>query len=343
MNRPILQAVDICKSYGFHEIIRGINLILREEEKVGLVGPNGVGKSTLLKILAGIEAPTSGSVNVFKEQLTLGYVPQDPAFDLMKTSREILTEKEAILGPAARSSVEEVLSRFRLAGDEGDLCVANLSGGQKTRLALALVWMERPDILLLDEPTNHLDQDGLVWLERFVRDYPGTVMVVSHDRYFLDTVISRVIELAPDRATEYYGNYTSYRDAKAKAFADQSARYESEQKEIRRIETAIDRKMRWVEKSHRHAGEDSDIRKGAKEFYRARAKRMARRAKSTIKRLEAMKKVSVEKPEPEKTISLGSFKEGAVGRRVILADEISKSFDRLLFGPSSFSVAGGKR
>lgn len=342
MSKPLVQIQDLSKSYGFREIVKNINFIVRENEKVALVGPNGVGKSTLLRIIAGLEAPTSGTVRFFRKPLSIGYIPQDPDFSTELTAWDVLLEEQARLGSAAQASAAEAISRFGITKAEADLPVAFLSGGQRTRLALARMWLSRPEFLLLDEPTNHLDMDGLMWLEDFVRKYPGTALVVSHDRYFLDRVVSRVVELAPDRATEYAGTYTDYRRAKAKAFEEQLARYKAEQKEIRRIEEAIERQMRWFEKAHRDAGKNTEIR-SSEHFYRARAKRAAKRAKATVKRLESMKARSVEKPRPERAITLAGFNEGAAGRRIVVAEDLTKSFDKPLFEGSDFSILRGEK
>lgn len=343
MFRPLVQISQLSKAFGYRVIFSDINFLIREGEKAALVGPNGIGKTTLLKVLAGLEQPTSGSVQPYKEGLLVKYVPQDPQFDVKSTPWGVLESAEKSLGTVALASAAEAISRFQFTKAEAQLPIENLSGGQKTRLALAAAWLSQPDLLLLDEPTNHLDQAGLDWLQGFVASYPGTVLIVSHDRYFLDQVVSRVIELTSTKANEYQGNYTDYRRAKEQAFQNQMAQYESEQKRIRKIEEAIDRQMRWFEKSHRDAGKNSEIRMGTKEFYRARAKRIARQAKSRIKRLEAMKERSVDKPKAEQTISLTGFHEEASGRRLILAQDLAKSFDKQLFKSANFSVLRGEK
>lgn len=342
MLRPLIQALQLTKAYGYHEIFRNIEFLIREGEKIGLVGPNGVGKTTLLRLIAGLEAPTSGSFARYRENLVIGFVAQDPEFALGDTPEKILTAEQNRLGLAAAAGAEEALSRFGLSR-ERSLPVAQLSGGQKTRLGLAKAWLSRPDLLLLDEPTNHLDQKGLRWLERFVREYPGTVLVVSHDRYFLDQVVTRILELSTEKVEEYSGNYTDYRKAKEAAYAAQLARYQSEQKEIRRIDEAIQRQLQWAEKAHRDSRKQSEVRMGAKEYHRAKAKGMMRRVKSTVKRLESMKEASVPKPKEEQSISLARFNEAGAGRRLILAEDLSKAFDKPLFSGGAFSVFRGDK
>jgi macrolide transport system ATP-binding/permease protein len=335
MSCPLLQANGLSKSYGFREIFNNISFVLRERDKVALVGPNGVGKSTLLKILAGIESATSGTVTLFDDTSSIGYVPQDIDFDLTLTPWDVLTGEHNNLGCPSFSDVAEALSRFGFTDDDSDYLISNLSGGEKTRLALARVWVFHPDILLLDEPTNYLDHDALDWLEDFVRSYPGTVLVVSHDRYFLDRVVERVIELSPNQATEYRGNYTAYREAKKEAFASHLAKYEKEQQEIRRIDEAIDRQIRWAEKAHRDAG--------THDFYRRKAKEAAKRAKGTMSRLESLKKTSVSKPKREQAITFDGFQGEGGGRVMVRADGLTKTFDKVLFQASDFGVQRGDK
>ena len=335
MSRPFLQVNRLAKSYGFREIFNDISFLLREGDKVALVGPNGVGKSTLLKILAGKESATSGTVTFFNDKSTVGYVPQDTDFDPTVTPWDVLTNERFRLGLPSLSEAAEALSRFGFTDADSELLISNLSGGEKTKLALARVWLFHPDILLLDEPTNYLDHAALDWLEDIVHTYPGTILLVSHDRYFLDRTVERIIELSPNQAVEYRGNYTTYRETKKRDFASHVARYEKEQKEIRRIQVAIDRQLRWAEKAHKDAG--------THDFYRRKAKEAAQRAKGVVSRLEALKKTSVSKPKQEKAITFDGFQGEGGGRVIVAAEGLTKAFDKLLFRVSDFSVQRGEK
>jgi macrolide transport system ATP-binding/permease protein len=335
MSRPLLQANRLSKSYGFREIFNNISFVLREGDRVALVGPNGVGKSTLIKILAGKENSTSGTVTFFDNTSTVGYVPQDIDFDPTVTPWDVLTDEQYRLGSPSLSEAAEALSRFGFTDHDCALPISSLSGGEKTKLALARVWLFHPDILLLDEPTNYLDHAALDRLEDIVRGYPGTILLVSHDRYFLDRTVERIIELSPHGVVEYRGNYTAYRKMKEKDFASHLARYEKEQKEIRRIQVAIDRQKRWAEKAHRDAG--------THDFYRRKAKEAAQRAKGVVSRLEAFKKTSVSKPKQEKAITFDGFQGEGGGRVMVTADGLTKAFDRLLFEASDFSIRRGDK
>jgi macrolide transport system ATP-binding/permease protein len=251
------------------------------------------------------------------------------------TPWDVLTDEQYRLGSPSLSEAAEALSRFGFTDHDCALPISSLSGGEKTKLALARVWLFHPDILLLDEPTNYLDHAALDRLEDIVRGYPGTILLVSHDRYFLDRTVERIIELSPHGVVEYRGNYTAYRKMKEKDFASHLARYEKEQKEIRRIQVAIDRQKRWAEKAHRDAG--------THDFYRRKAKEAAQRAKGVVSRLEAFKKTSVSKPKQEKAITFDGFQGEGGGRVMVTADGLTKAFDRLLFEASDFSIRRGDK
>lgn len=334
MYEPILRLDKLAKSYGFHQIFTNVSFLLKDGEKVALVGPNGIGKSTLLKIIVGMEVADSGTVIPLQEPLLCQYVPQMPKFG-PSTAWDVLSQEEHRLGVLARGTTAEAISRFGFSEGEAYLPTSSLSGGQKTRLALAKAWLSQPDLLLLDEPTNHLDIDALEWLEEFLVTYPGSVLVVSHDRVFLDNVATRVLELGKDGVTEYQGNYSFYREAKAKAFTSQMSQYESEQKRIRKLEAAIDQQMRRFEQSHRIAGQH--------DFYRSKAKKLAKTAKAHVKRLEVMKESSIAKPRAERSISLTEFESMDSGRRLVFAEDLGKSYDKPLFRQGNFSVLRGDK
>lgn len=334
MVEPILQIDGLAKSYGIHQIFTGVSFILKAGEKVALVGPNGIGKSTVLKILANMEEPDEGRVVRSQEPLLCHYVPQMPTFPDSTVWSVLLREKKR-LGLLARGTPEEAIKRFGLGGAEAHLASEHLSGGQKTRLALAVAWLSQPDLLLLDEPTNHLDMAALEWLEEYVRSYPGSVLVVSHDRVFLDRIVSRVLELGKDGITEYLGDYTEYQKSKIEAFAQAMNQYQAEQKRIKKLEAAIDQQMRRFEQSHRTAGQH--------DFYRSKAKKIAKAAKAHMTRLEAMKASSSAKPQIEKGIALGGFGSTESGRRLVIAENLAKSYGKTLFTHGNFSVLKGDK
>ena len=334
MSQPILRADNLAKSYGIHEIFRDVSFLLKMGEKAALVGPNGIGKSTLLKIIADEETADSGAITRLQEPLLCQYVPQLPKFG-PSTPWQILSHEARRLGVLAKGTPAEAISRFGFSEEEAHLPTTQLSGGQKTRLALAKAWLCQPDLLLLDEPTNHLDMNALLWLEDFVLTYRGSVLIVSHDRAFLDNVAAKVLELSRSGITEYHGNYTAYREAKEKSLQSQLASYEAEQKRIHKLEAAIEQQMRQFERSHRIAGQH--------DFYRRKAKKLAKSAKAKMKRLESMKEASATKPKREQQISFRGFESSHSGRRLILAENLGKEYDKLLFRNGNFAILRGDK
>ena len=275
----VLSCQNISKSFGTDVILSNISFHINEHEKCAIVGINGAGKSTLLKIIAGEMAADSGQVYIAKDK-SLGYLsqqqnlePSNTIYDevlsvkadvlameenlrrlesrMKEVSGDELTalykqydrlnhEFEANNGYAVRSEVTGVLKG--LGFDEADftLPVATLSGGQKTRVALSKLLLSRPDIIMLDEPTNHLDMGSIAWLEGFLSGYKGSVIIVAHDRYFLDKIADKVVELENSKAETFTGNYTAYSEKKHQERAAKLKAYLNQQREIRRQEQVIE-------------------------------------------------------------------------------------------------------
>ncbi len=284
----VLQANEINKSYGEQQVLRNVSLALQEKERVGLVGVNGSGKSTLLHCLTGAVEPDRGQIAV-ASGLTLGCLEQMPGFEEEMTAWDVIMasyasltaqlqemrELEARMGEDA-SSLDRIMEQYARISDAyeragGYACetnarkiltglgmssaemlqtVSTFSGGQKTRLNLGRLLALSPDILLLDEPTNHLDLDSVEWLEDFVRSYRGTVLVISHDRRFLDRVATRIIELEGGEMRSYSGNYSAFQQKKAaedlayqRAFEKQQAHIVQTEAYIRRFKAGIKSKQ----------------------------------------------------------------------------------------------------
>jgi ATP-binding cassette subfamily F protein uup len=249
---PVLSVRDVTKAFGARPLVEGGTFTLRRGEKAALLGPNGTGKSTLLKILAGLEPADSGTIDR-RRDATILYLPQEPELAPDATPRALVREglaawdavhKEhaavsraitegatdpALLGRQATLAeqiehlggwdrdheVEQVLSHLGIQGADLDRPVGTMSGGEKRRVALARILVARPDLAILDEPTNHLDADTIAWLEQYLRDLPGAVLLVTHDRYVLDSVATRVLDLEHGKLTEY-----TKRDDHVGAYAD---------------------------------------------------------------------------------------------------------------------------
>src|SRR5262245_32297184 len=278
----MLQIQNLHKSYGITTVLASVSLIVNDAEHVGLIGPNGAGKSTLLRCIIGQEQPDAGTIALSPSGLSLGYVPQSFG-DMLgdRTIAQVIAESqaefvaaetalaraaEALAAPedmeSALAVYDTALARFEaLGGYErehrseavlqglglGDLALSTpaltLSGGQKTRLGLATLLLREPDLLLLDEPTNHLDVEALEWLEGFVRGYGGAVLVVSHDREFLDHTVTRILYLDPETraVTSYTGNYSDFVDAREHERELHAESWKKQQEYIERVESDIAR------------------------------------------------------------------------------------------------------
>ena len=278
----ILQANKIERSFAGEVLFENINLQVDERDRIGLVGKNGAGKSTLLKILVGEEEPTSGEINK-KKDISLSYLAQDSRFessntiydemlhvfdDLRKTEKT-LRQMELAMGEKTGADLEKLMQdydrlseEFRQAGgftyeadirailngfkfDESmwQMKIAELSGGQNTRLALAKMLLEKPNLLVLDEPTNHLDIETIAWLENYLVNYSGALLIVSHDRYFLDKVATITMDLTKHSLDRYVGNYSSFVEQKEQKLLTEAKNYEKQQKEIAALEDFVNRNL----------------------------------------------------------------------------------------------------
>ncbi|CVX87966.1 TPA: ABC-F family ATP-binding cassette domain-containing protein [Streptococcus pneumoniae] len=278
----ILQANKIERSFAGEVLFDNINLQVDERDRIALVGKNGAGKSTLLKILVGEEEPTSGEINK-KKDISLSYLAQDSRFesentiydemlhvfnDLRRTERQ-LRQMELEMGEKSGEDLDKLMSdydrlseNFRQAGgftyeadirailngfkfDESmwQMKIAELSGGQNTRLALAKMLLEKPNLLVLDEPTNHLDIEAIAWLENYLVNYSGALIIVSHDRYFLDKVATITLDLTKHSLDRYVGNYSRFVELKEQKLATEAKNYEKQQKEIAALEDFVNRNL----------------------------------------------------------------------------------------------------
>lgn len=278
----ILQANKIERSFAGEVLFDNISLQVDERDRIALVGKNGAGKSTLLKILVGEEEPTSGEINK-KRDLSLSYLAQDSRFessntiydemlhvfdDLRKTEKS-LRQMELEMGEKTGADLEKLMQdydrlseEFRQAGgftyeadirailngfkfDESmwQMKIEELSGGQNTRLALAKMLLEKPNLLVLDEPTNHLDIETIAWLENYLVNYSGALLIVSHDRYFLDKVATITLDLTKHSLDRYVGNYSSFVEQKEQKLLTEAKNYEKQQKEIAALEDFVNRNL----------------------------------------------------------------------------------------------------
>lgn len=330
------------KAFGNKKILENVHLSFYPDAKIGILGPNGAGKSTILKIMAGLDKEWTGEAWL-ADGATLGYLPQEPQLDPTKTVFENVMEgvadKTAILnrynelmmnysdetadeGAKLQDIIDSQnlwdleqqveMAMSALACPPGDSPIDGLSGGERRRVALCQLLLRKPDLLLLDEPTNHLDAETIAWLEQHLREYPGAILMVTHDRYFLDNVTGWILELDRGRGIPYEGNYSAYLEAKAKRMAQEEREEGSRRK-------ALSREQAWIASSPK-----------------------ARQAKSKA-RIRAYDELvaAAENRRPGEAQIIIPIAE-RLGQVVIEADNISKSYDgRVLFENLSFKLPPG--
>ena len=354
----ILSCNNISKSFRTDVIIKSCSFNIEDHEKAAIVGINGAGKSTLLKIITGIEPADTGLVTLAKDK-TLGYLSQqqnlnsdntiydellsvkqyildmeaqlrsienqmksadDTALEtLMKKYSDLNHEFELNNGYAYKSEITGVLKGLGFAEEDFTLNVNTLSGGQKTRVALGRLLLSKPDIILLDEPTNHLDMESISWLENYLLNYSGAVLIVAHDRYFLDKIVSKIIELDNGNATVFSGNYTDYASKKAILRNMQLKEYLNQQREIKHQEEVITK---------------------LKQFNREKS---IKRAESREKMLNKME--FVDKPEILNDKMDIKLEPNVIsGNDVLTVDNLTKGFDgTVLFDNICFQIKRGER
>jgi ATP-binding cassette ChvD family protein len=334
----------LSKAYaGGRKVLENINLSFYPDAKIGVLGPNGSGKSTLMRIMAGIDKEFNGEAWL-AEGATCGYLPQepelDPSLNVIGNAMEGVAAKKAILDQynalmadyndenaekaAAlqdiidaqnlwdlESQVEQAMDALRCP--PGDATIDNLSGGERRRVALTQLLLRKPDLLLLDEPTNHLDAESVAWLEHHLREYPGAILIVTHDRYFLDNVTGWILELDRGRGIPYEGNYSAYLGQKSKRF-QQEAREDAARQKV------IDREREWIAASPKARQAKSKARfKAYDELLRINEERL----KSTTAQI-------VIPPGPR------------LGHNVITVEGLSKGYgERLLIDDLSFQLPPG--
>ena len=349
----VLNVQSLHKSYGPRVIFDGVSFAVDEGEKVGFIGVNGSGKSTLFRIVAGVEGSEGGTL-AFQRGIRVGYLAQEPEFapgdtiltatasgrpELMEAIRDyhdvssalargegdterLLARQEAAAGKIQalggwdyEHRMESLLTR--LGVDRWERPVEGLSGGERKRVALARVLLQAPELLLLDEPTNHLDADTVLWLEEHLGEYPGAVMLITHDRYFLDRVVTRMIEVSVGELTPYPGGYTEYLEARA----ERMARLAVEEDKRKKL---IEQELEWVRRS-------PPARTG--------------KQKARIGRAEQLQAEQREKRLPTRTsVEISTNEAPRLGRTVLNLHDVSKSYgDRTLIRGFSTILQAGER
>lgn len=361
----ILNVNKVAKDYGFGDVLKDISFTLNEGEKVAIVGDNGTGKSTLLKIIAGIENYKNGSITL-KKDAVVEYLEQgdksdnqkgmcieilNSAFEnLFKIEQELLNYEQQMSNETNVENLNILIKRYSYLQEQflnmGGYEIENqinyvvnglkinktllnrdfqtLSGGERTLINFAKILLSKPDLLLLDEPTNHLDIERIEWLEQYIKDYKGTIIIVSHDRYFLDKVINKIIQIDDGKAKIYFGNYTKYLEEKEREETKEFEIYKVQQRKIEEMEKAIKRLKEWGKLS------DNPM------FFR--------RAKAIQSNLDRFKENAIEKPKEIKNLNIQFSNSGRASQDVLtIKDFTLKIGDNCLLNNANCLIQNGEK
>lgn len=354
---------NIAKMFGGNSLFTNLSFQIAEGERIGLIGQNGSGKTSIFKLLTEIESPDSGGIH-FKKGIQVGYLAQIPVFSDEMTSKEVLLtafqelmeieNKMKELENKMRSSLEEKqlepllltygglqeqytngggyeieANLMKIADGLGIIQLLSkpfslLSGGEKTKVGLGRMLLQRPDLLLLDEPTNHLDIASIEWLGQFLKEYAGAIIVISHDRYFLDEVVTKIFDLEDGEITIYHGSYSQFVVEKEKRLLQEFQAYEEQQKKIKKMKEAIKRLREWANQANPPS-----------EGLHKRARNMER----ALERMEKVKRPIME----QKKMKLHLESTSRSGKDVLVGEEISKAFNgKSLFARLNIHIQWGE-
>jgi len=346
---------EVNKYYGSNHVLKGITFEIYSGEKIGLLGQNGSGKTTLFKVITGEELYESGSLSKASGRNIemLAQIPvfgdYDTAEDVLRSSFREINDVYMAMKKIEGDETPSILTRYgrlmeeyeRLGGYDTEVSLdkvcagmnidermrgspfRNLSGGEKSRVNLARILLRDCDILLLDEPTNHLDLASLEWLEKFLLDFPGTIVVISHDRVFLDRVVTRIIEIDDGKANFYAGNYSFYVEERERRYLTQAEQYKQQQRKISQLEVAIKRQRVWADMNPSNTG-------------------LAKRALAMEKRLEQMDKV--EKPVTARKLTAEFDSGGYASKEIVTFDSVCKSYGaKVILNDLSLKICRNER
>ncbi len=314
----LLDVNNVSKFIEDKEILKDISFKLYKRDKVGIVGRNGVGKTTLLRVITSELEADAGNIKFYGKY---GYLPQNLFVENSMCVYELIEETKKY------SEFLELLNKFGLKSIEQQK-IGTLSGGEKTKLYLIRLLLQNPDILILDEPTNHLDYDTIEWLENLVNNFNGAVLMVTHDRYFLDKTVSKIFELEDKTITEYKGGYTFYANQKKVELDKAKLEYELYIKEKRKLEAAARKHMERANKYNDMSQND---------FQRGKANKIAKRSKAIISRIENMEEK--EKPSVPKNINVKLEGNNEKTSDILVrVEQVSKTYAKTLFNNVNFNI-----
>ncbi|WP_299741709.1 ribosomal protection-like ABC-F family protein [uncultured Rossellomorea sp.] len=320
--RELMKLVNISYEIMDQNIFEDVKASVQEGDVIGIIGQNGAGKSTLLQLINGDLVPSEGTLQWLQHDLNIGMVEQ---------------EMESYSINDTTPSESRLLEKWHVPDND----FQHLSGGEKLKARLAKGFAINRDLLLLDEPTNHLDQESMEILTKQVKEYKGTIILVSHDRYFLDEAVTKIWSIEGRKLLEHRGNYSSYMEARKQKRLSQQREYEKQQKMVERIESQISELNSWSQKAHAQ----STKQEGYKEYYRVKAKRTDSQVKSKQKRLEKeLERAKVEEVEEEHTVRFSLKATYKTGKRFLEVKDLTKAFEgRILFRNANFTIQHGEK
>ncbi len=311
----MLTVSNVAKSYGSKTLFEDLTLQINHEDRIGLVGPNGAGKSTLFKLILQQEEPDAGEIT-FQRGITVGFLPQESAPAGDETVIELTTAFPGSDGSAI-AKAKRILKGLAFRDSDFDRPARELSGGWVMRAHLARLLTQEPDLLMLDEPTNHLDLESLLWFQEYLESYPGGILMISHDREFLNRLVNQILEIRSSALHRYVGNYDNFLTQRAARAGQQMAAFKNQQREIARLQEFADR-------------------------FRAKASK-ASQAQSKLKQIERMEKI--EAPEAEEAVVNFSFPQPeASGHRIITLRDLGFSYGtHRVYDRANFEAERGQR
>ncbi|OLS38560.1 ribosomal protection-like ABC-F family protein [Bacillus sp. MRMR6] len=335
-NQKLMKVREIEKSFNLRKVLTNISFEIKNGDRIGLVGYNGTGKTTLAYILSGKLSPDKGTIEKLKG-LRIGYLSQSIDYEV----NDFYQADSTLQGEMYHLASELGLKK---ANEWQEDRLQHLSGGEKLKLALSKVWASKPGLLILDEPTNHLDFKGIEWLISELKSFNSAVLIISHDRHFLDKAVSQIFEIEDGKMHFYKANYSDYQLEKKRRVESQQHQYSIQQKKKEEIELQMDLLTSWSEKAHRNSTKQ-DRDRGYKEYHRAKAKNRDKQIKSKMKRLQQeLEKNKIEKPTDEAGVRFQFESKGKRGKRIIEAKKLTKVFGyEPLFHDSQFYISQGER
>jgi ATP-binding cassette, subfamily F, member 3 len=374
----IVKVDGLKKMFGSRILFDQVSVGIREGERIGLIGANGVGKTTFLNILYGMEQPDAGEIR-WKAGFTkdkIGFLSQQIRFtagdtikdfvqrantklfeiekqlrtieknlatgsiqqqqDVLQTYGYLQEQFEQLDGYNLEYKVEKVLKEVNLDAHLWDHDIASLSGGQKTKAQLARILLQQPEFLLLDEPTNHLDQETMLWMRNILNNYPGTILIVSHDRHFLDQVATSILELSASGMSSYSGNYSDYKRTRELKIRTQQALYQKQQTQIRQLEEAIRTYQSWYQRAHKAAGQN--------DFARSAAKAHVTRLHNKERQLERIRSQQVKAPRQASVLSVQYDTKDKLGSHLLHVEQLAMQYgQQTLFKNVSFTIQRGAK